>query len=80
MAWYDDPIIVTAVAVVIIAACAIVIFAMRRMGKATLQPKKSKKEANIDPASTILVFLSKFLRAFKQTLQSTPKMSCACLI
>jgi len=50
MAWYDDPIIVTAVAVVIIAACAIVIFAMRRMGKATLQPKKAKKEANVDPS------------------------------
>jgi len=48
MAWYDDPIIVTAVAVVIIAACTIVIFAMRRMGKTTQQPKKSKKEANID--------------------------------
>jgi hypothetical protein len=50
MAWYDDPIIVTAVAVVIIAACAIVIFAMRRMGKATPQPKKAKKEAEIDPS------------------------------
>jgi hypothetical protein len=49
MVWYDDPIIVTAVAIVIIAACAIVIFAMRRMGKATPQPKKAKKEANIDP-------------------------------
>ena len=49
MAWYDDPITITAMAVVIISACAIVIFAMRRMGRITPQPKKPKKEASLDP-------------------------------
>jgi hypothetical protein len=49
MVWYDDPIIVTAMAVVIIAACAIIILAMRRMGKPTPQTKKVKKESAIDP-------------------------------
>ena len=33
MAWYDDPVTVTAVAVVIIFACGIVIYAMRRLGR-----------------------------------------------
>jgi hypothetical protein len=50
MAWYDDPIIVTAVAIVIIFAIGVVIFAMRRVGK-TSQPKKPKKtveDPNLD--------------------------------
>ncbi len=42
MAWYDDPITVIAVAVVIIAAAGIVIYAMRRLGKKP-QPKKPQK-------------------------------------
>jgi hypothetical protein len=48
MAWYDDPLTVIAVAVVIIFACGVVIFAMRRMGGKP-QPKKSKKVAD-DPS------------------------------
>jgi hypothetical protein len=47
MAWYDDPVTVTAVAVVIIAACGIVIFAMRKLGK-NPQQKKPQKIGN-DP-------------------------------
>jgi len=39
MAWYDDPVTVTAVAVVIIFACGVVIYAMRRLGTKG-QPKK----------------------------------------
>ena len=45
MAWYDDPLIVTAVAVVIIAACGVVIFAMRRMGPKGSAKKKPTKAA-----------------------------------
>ena len=47
MAWYDDPIIVVAVALVIIFAIGVVIYAMRRMGGKP-QPKKPKKTAE-DP-------------------------------
>jgi hypothetical protein len=42
MAWYDDPLIVIVVAIVIISACAIVIFAMSRLGKKP-KPKNAKK-------------------------------------
>jgi predicted transcriptional regulator len=42
MAWYDDPVTVTAVAVVIIFACGVVIYAMRRLG--TKGPPKKKPE------------------------------------
>ena len=48
MAWYDDPLLVIAVAVVIIAVAAIVIFAMRRLGR-NPQPKKPQKAA-VDPS------------------------------
>ncbi|MGO8806435.1 MAG: hypothetical protein ACLQO7_07515 [Candidatus Bathyarchaeia archaeon] len=43
MAWYDDPLTVTAVAVVIIAACGVVIFAMRRTGPKGLPSKNPQK-------------------------------------
>ena len=42
MAWYDDPLTVTTVAVVIIIAVGIVIYAMRRPGKKP-EPKKPQK-------------------------------------
>ncbi len=42
MAWYDDPVIVVAVAVVIIIAIGTVVFAMRRYG--TKKPMEPKKE------------------------------------
>ena len=47
MAWYDDPIIVMLVALVIIFAIGVVIYAMRRIGRKP-QPKKPKKTAE-DP-------------------------------
>ncbi len=50
MAWYDDPLIVVTVAVVIIFAIGIVIYAMRRMDRKP-QPKKSQKsvaDPNLD--------------------------------
>ena len=48
MAWYDDPITVIAVAVVIIFAAGIVIYAMSRLGKKP-QPKKPQKTAGFKP-------------------------------
>jgi hypothetical protein len=48
MAWYDDPITVTAVAVVIIAACGIVIFAMRKLGNKPSQKKPQKTDSDPD--------------------------------
>jgi hypothetical protein len=50
MAWYDDPITVIAVAVVIIFAIGVVTYAMRRMGRKP-QPKKPQKtgeDPNLD--------------------------------
>jgi hypothetical protein len=47
MAWYDDPLIVIAVAVVIILAVGIVIYAMRRLGRKP-QPKKPQKIVDSD--------------------------------
>jgi hypothetical protein len=47
MAWYDDPITITVMAIVIISACAIVIYAMRRTNKITPQPKKTSNPTAI---------------------------------
>ncbi len=47
MAWYDDPLIVIAVALVIISAVGIVIYSMRRQGRKP-RPKKSQKTADPD--------------------------------
>ena len=44
MAWYDDPVIVTAVAVVIIVACGTVIFSMRKLGNKPKQKKPQKTD------------------------------------
>jgi translation initiation factor 5B len=50
MAWYDDPFIVIAVAVVIIIAVGIVVFAMRRMGKNPKAKKPQKAVTTDDPS------------------------------
>ncbi len=42
MAWYDDPLTVIAVAVVIMIACGIIISAMRRLGRKAPQKKPQK--------------------------------------
>jgi hypothetical protein len=46
MAWYDDPVTVTAVAVVIIIACGTVIYAMRKLGN---KPRQKKTQTDNDP-------------------------------
>jgi hypothetical protein len=44
MAWYDDPVTVTAVAVVIIFACGVVIYAMRKLGSKPRRKKPQKTD------------------------------------
>jgi predicted transcriptional regulator len=51
MAWYDDPVTVTAVAVVIIFACGVVIYAMRRLG--TKGPPKKKPQKTQSTAGEV---------------------------
>lgn len=78
MAWYDDPIIVVAVAVAIIFAAGVVIYAMRRVnGKP--QPKKPQKtvdDSSLDYSSCPL----KSPKVFKHQQLLTRKMSYECLI
>jgi hypothetical protein len=52
MAWYDDPVTVTAVAVIIIAACGVVIFAMRRLG--TPKSPRTKKPLKTQSTTGVL--------------------------
>jgi hypothetical protein len=47
MLWYDDPVIFTAVVVVVILVIGIVIFAMRRLGK---KPAQKKPQKTADPS------------------------------
>ncbi len=44
MTWYDDPLTVIAVALVIIFACAVVFYAMRRLGTSKGPPKKKPQQ------------------------------------
>jgi hypothetical protein len=44
MAWYDDPVTVTLVAIIIIIACGVVIFAMRKLGNKPKQKKPQKTD------------------------------------
>ena len=46
MAWYDDPVTVTLVAVIIIVACGVVIFAMRKLGNKPKQKKPQKTDSD----------------------------------
>ena len=78
MAWYDDPFIVTAVAVVIIFAVGVVIYAMRKLGQKP-QPKKPQKTERILYLITRL-HRSESPKAFKQRRLLTQKMNCGCLI
>ena len=53
MAWYDDPITVTIILVVVIIACGAVIFAMRKYGKKpTPKPKPQASPIDLEYTST----------------------------
>ena len=71
--WYDDPIIVTLVLLVVIIAVGTVIFAMRRYGKSPSTEKKQpdKKKANLDPEYSPLPF--KVSKSVQTTMASDAK-------
>ena len=71
MAWYDDPIIVTAVAVIIIAACGVVIFAMRRLGKEGPSQKKAQKKQATGAGESSLEYTGLPLKISKSVQAST---------
>jgi len=54
MAWYDDPITVVAVSIVIIFAIGVVVYAMRRLGRKpqTKKPQKTVDDSNHDYSSS----------------------------
>jgi len=70
MAWYDDPFTVIAVAVVIIAAVGIVIFAMRRTGK---KPKPKKPQGATDPSLDYSGLPFKLSKSVQTTTASNAK-------
>jgi len=75
MAWYDDPIIVTSVAVIIIAACGVVIFVMRSRGTRGSPKKKTQKTqstvADLSFESTLAPF--KISKSVQSSTASTAK-------
>jgi hypothetical protein len=70
MAWYDDPLIVIVVAIVIISACGIVIFAMRRSGKKP-QPKNTKRMSDSSLDYPVSPF--KFSKSVQSSMASNAK-------
>ena len=72
MAWYDDPVIVTAVAVIIVAACGVVIFAMRRLGNPKgAQDKKSSQKIQSMAGNLNLEQINSPFRVSKSVQTST---------
>jgi hypothetical protein len=71
LAWYDDPITVTAILLVVIVACGTVIFAMRKYGKKTAPAKKSSQKTDPDFEYTNLPF--KISKSVQTTTASSAK-------
>jgi hypothetical protein len=73
LVWYDDPIIVTLVLLVVIIAVGTVVFAMRRYGKSPSERKKQpeKKKTDLDPEYTPLPF--KVSKSVQTTMASDAK-------
>ena len=73
MVWYDDPITVTAVLLVVIIACGTVIFAMRIYGKKPAPAKKTPQKQNpdLDLEYTNLPF--KISKSVQTTMASSAK-------
>ena len=78
MAWYDDPVTVTAVAVVIIIACGTVIYAMRKLGNKPRQ-KKTQKTDN-DPLLEYSASPFRISKSVPTTTASNAKDELGCLI
>jgi hypothetical protein len=70
LAWYDDPIIVTVIVLVVIIACGTVIFAMRKYGKKPA-PKKKPQQPDLDLEYTNLPF--KITKSVQTTMATGAK-------
>jgi len=68
--WYDDPVAVTLVLLVIIIAIGVLVFAMRRVGKKS-EPKKPRKTSDSDPEYSNLPF--KISKSVQTTTASSAK-------
>ena len=75
MAWYDDPFIVTAVALVIIFACGVVIYAMRRLSAKGPPKKKTQKFQSMagEPSLDYTGFPFKISKSIQNSTASTAK-------
>ena len=71
MVWYDDPVTVTAVLLVVIIACGTVIFAMRKYGKKPTPQKKTPQKPELDPEYSNLPF--KISKSVQTTMASSAK-------
>jgi hypothetical protein len=71
LAWYDDPITVTAILLVVIIACGTVIVAMRRYGKKPGSPKKALQKIDPDLEYSNLPF--KVSKSVQTTTASSAK-------
>jgi hypothetical protein len=71
LVWYDDPITVTAILLVVIIACGTVIFAMRKYGKKPAPAKKTSQKPDLDLEYTNLPF--KISKSVQTTMASSAK-------
>jgi hypothetical protein len=71
LVWYDDPIIVTVVLLVVIIACGTVIFAMRKYSKKPAPAKKNAQKLDIDLEYSNLPF--KVSKSVQTTTASSAK-------
>ncbi len=71
MVWYDDPITVTAVLLVVIIASGTVIFAMRRYGKKPAPVKKTLQKSDLDSEYSNLPF--RISKSVQTTMASSAK-------
>jgi hypothetical protein len=71
LVWYDDPITVTAVLLVVIIAVGIVVFAMTRIGKKPKSPKKVPQKSDPDLEYSNLPF--KVSKSVQGTMASSAK-------
>lgn len=71
MVWYDDPLIVTAVLLVVIIASGTVIFAMRKYGKKPAPTKKMLQKPDLDLEYANLPF--KISKSVQTTMASSAK-------
>jgi hypothetical protein len=73
LVWYDDPIIVTAVLLVVIIAVGTVIFAMRRYGKRPAPAKKTPQKLKADLDSEYANVPFKISKSVQTTMASSAK-------